>query len=808
MDAILVDHAFPELIRARAPALMQGRFDEVVAALAREVERSGPDGLARLKRLARGGAEAFEVDPWRIEVVLARASAGLRGKTTAPLLRATLPRLGLAEPSLELRVYAIARAWLEAAMAGREPPAELAAVRGGRLVGWYLSGEHEPKPARSPSEQRALAGSARVVCTMLEPFGLLTAASATARRAHAEALWAGVREHALDPFTAELDDGWEGAQDRLERARGLAAVAVRGDEVKTQAIELLAALAHAGPPLAPLAALGRWCADAMTAGLVGAVVAADRRLRSHTAAAARRLCSELPALLSRAPVSLSDAHPGFLFWRAVTLLARERSDAGAAADLGELAAAAAETGSLSRARAADLAALTAILGEPRALAFVTRLAVTTARHHQIPAARVWRHGLQGLAAASPIGALLERWWSSAEVGDVGADEAIHMTRLCAAGELSREAGAGACAAWWELPEQALFAGEDGPAIARLASRLSAPAPAAAGERRVCLSVDELAGRHGEAYLLIKAFGVEGGSVAALVDDDLFPRRFDQTRELQALRASLDALRRAAASGPPPVVRVAELREAVGALASRRFWSELERAVGDAGVELAVADPALPWELAPVGEALALTAPTFRRRGGPADRAAWRTPERLVVAIDPDDPAARDEAAAIRAAVTLPVEVVSSVAALRAALPDCQLLHFAGHQGPAHDGTPALWLGDGGLPLRELCDAVHDAPPSLLFLHGCSTLRASRVERDGGAEQLVFGALEPLLGTRVPVIAGTLWDVSPPDERFAATFYTELAGGAHPVAAMHAARRAVAASLAWAASWPAYVIASP
>lgn len=189
---------------------------------------------------------------------------------------------------------------------------------------------------------------------------------------------------------------------------------------------------------------------------------------------------------------------------------------------------------------------------------------------------------------------------------------------------------------------------------------------------------------------------------------------------------------------------------------------------------------------------------------PARGRAIRT---LLVLVDPNQPGASDEVERLCTSsetLGLSTTVAETLDAARDALArPWDAIHYAGHQGPTHDDSPALVLREGSLPILELVDRIEAEPPELLFLNACSTLVPTGLDRASG--HVDFGGLEPVIASSVPQILGTLWDVKPPDTRFVESFYGTLFTGASAIDALFEARRAVASSLAWAGTAPAYVL---
>lgn len=878
---------FAERAGELAALRIAGARDEIAAALA----EGGSAALAGLKRYVRelgreagtgagGGDEMRAPEPLLVEAALRAAGVDVRGLAGGALLATRMAERGLAEPVVELRAIEIARrvlSRLAEAPADREglSLAEVTGVPAGKIVAWYLTGLDAPSP--SDGEAWTVAGAASAVDDVLAPLGWLGSGTLASRRAVIGA-WAAAADRARaarggDPIEARFFELWREREADVRIARQALAAALRGGDgiarAEGAALGLVARLAaeEDGWP-AGAGGLAAFCASAQVVGLLSALPRRDHRLSAYSGAFAHRLVARLPRTLSGQPLSLLGAQVGFLFWRSIVLLVDERrrlSNTGS--DIASLLEAAAETGALTRAIADQVGRLVdlvegaagsgeggAAAGRERAVTFAMRLAFAASQKRGLAADRLFRDGVRRAVEVASGGAAAEvrRWWGPVSgAPEPGAAEVLEAVRRCAGRALAEGAGARDCARFWKVAARHLVSDAPGaPWIARVDGWLDravaaeaeaaasgagmesrrgelAASGAAAMSGRTCLAIQELEGRNGEIYLLVRLFGAAESGVTALLGDEHYPRPADASEDMEALAGALDELRTRAASGIATAADVGAVAGAIAALAPRRLWAELAEHVGRAGasVEISAASFGIPWELAPLPGArgedapLGLGAVALRRRGGSAvARRAGAGPVRsLLLFYDAEQPGALEEAAALQRLFRgegRSVRVVGSVEAFRALPADARFdaIHYAGHHGPGSDATPALALGDGRLPLRHLVDRFHDAPPQVLFLNACSTLRPSEQIATGdrrGSTHLVFGPLEALVRSTIPCLVGTLWDVSPPpDPLLVRTFYEALLRGESPASALLAARRAAAALPAWAASWPAYVIAAP
>lgn len=796
------------LFERQREALARAELGEVASAIASAIA-AGED-VGELKRFARGLAKdaSATIDPWRVELALARPEIGRRIVPLSPLRASTTPSLGLTEPETHLRMLELARRILAAIEAGaRELPAELEREDGAREAWWWLTGERAPEP-RSAIERRLAAMFATAADRALGPFGLLCSASRRDRKEKIAA-WAD-RERPSDPFERAFREAQEACEPWIERAVAIVVEMVRsrGDcrPELDRAATLLGEL-RAGE--SDEAGLARWCAAATALGILGAAPVETEALRRYRNRVAAQLCAELDA-----HVKSGLASRGFAFWQAFVVLVRDRAGDAALETLLETASAVRLTGGVAKRLARLLAMLSALGHEDAARSFALRSAYRTSRDAEKSAEAVWKDVLarcvKALAPSSAARTGLERWFGP-DQGTIDLEEALDATRRIAGPELD-DTSQRACAAFWDRPAQRAWRERHASSdrgVARIADALRASPPSREEPRadRLCLAIERFQGRHGEVYLKARVLGHDGRAVSVLLSDDTYDVAIDRRESLAAVRAALARLRGAAEMGRAPKSHVRALADAMGALASQRFWSELASMLAErrATLELPASDFDLPWEIVALGASpLAVTAPIVRPRG--ALRREPRVPERVLVLFDPTHPGAIDEVDRIEELFGDREVVIAERAAQLGELEGrFDVVHYAGHQGPASDATPSLALGDGRVSILALTDLLHAAPPDLLFLHACSTLAPTRKVE----EHTVYGALEPLLRSRVPAIVGTLWDVAPPEDRlFVRVFYRELLEHGDPARAIFAARVETSPHLAWASQWPAYVLIAP
>jgi len=354
--------------------------------------------------------------------------------------------------------------------------------------------------------------------------------------------------------------------------------------------------------------------------------------------------------------------------------------------------------------------------------------------------------------------------------------------------------------------------------------VASPPPAPAPQRvRLSLHISELLGRNGERFLAAKLFGVSSEGVSTLVEEDVYARPVDRSDALDELEQSLAGLRARASEGRLAGNDIRRAGEMIRSLLSRSFWDDLADELRLPGrvLEIHAHDASIPWELVPIASAaetvnLGTVAPMFRRRTAlqrPVPDTARRN---LLLLGDLGQPGAAREIAMLDGLWSAAfgrdsVQTIEHAAELRALeRPSFSLVHYAGHQGPARDGTPSIAFDDDSIPIAELVDRLHEHPPECLFLHACSTLSKSAASTEPGMPStFVFGALEPLVRSRIAHLIGTQWDVSPPsDAAFIRHFYESVVKGTSYLDALHSARIATADRDEWKPWWPAYVMLMP
>jgi hypothetical protein len=593
-----------------------------------------------------------------------------------------------------------------------------------------------------------------------------------------------------DPIEARFFELWREREADVRIARQALSAAVRGGDgiarAEGAALGLVARLAaeEDGWP-AGAGGLAAFCASAQVVGLLSALPRRDHRLSAYSGAFARRLVARLPRTLSGQPLSLLGAQVGFLFWRSIVLLVDERRRIpNTDSDVASVLEAAAETGALTRAigdqvgRLVDLVEGAAGSGEDgaaagreRAVTFAMRLAFAASQKRGLGADRLFRDGVRRAVEVASGGAAAEvrRWWGPVSgAPEPGAAEVLEAVRRCAGRALAEGAGARDCARFWKVAARHLVSDAPGaPWIARVDGWLDravaaeaeaaasgagmesrrgelAASGAAAMSGRTCLAIQELEGRNGEIYLLVRLFGAAESGVTALLGDEHYPRPADASEDMEALAGALDELRTRAASG---IATAADVGAVAGGESPRsrrggcgpswrstsgargRRWRSRRRASGSRGSSRRCRGRAgrtrrSGWAPSPCGGA-----------GGPRSRGE-RARGRCARCSCSTTRSSRARSRRRRALQRLfrgegrSVRVVGSVEAFRALPADARFdaIHYAGHHGPGSDATPALALGDGRLPLRHLVDRFHDAPPQVLFLNACSTLRRQRLAR--------------------------------------------------------------------------------
>jgi hypothetical protein len=278
---------------------------------------------------------------------------------------------------------------------------------------------------------------------------------------------------------------------------------------------------------------------------------------------------------------------------------------------------------------------------------------------------------------------------------------------------------------------------------------------------------------------------------------------DRRRELDEARLALTRLRRSAEMGRASRAELRTLRAKLRSLFSAELLERLEGWSTNASViEIAARERDLPWELLFSDETHAR--PTRRQRGVVAPRRALR---RILLLADPGYDGALDELDLVEGARAWEAasRATTSGEACDALRDSWDVVHYAGHQGPADDGTPGLQLADGRLPIAALIDEGFVDPPSLLFLHACSTFSSTRVTDSEQGAYVDYGAFELLESSRIPCVIGTLWDVNPPPDRaLVRAFYEGLDTHGGASVALASARASTASSGRWVTLSSAYV----
>ncbi|MBK8256601.1 MAG: CHAT domain-containing protein [Polyangiaceae bacterium] len=864
----------------RAERVRALHIGEVKSQLALELEKGGPAALADLKRFVRETArepERCEVDPLFVDAVLRGVSTDVRG---------VLPSLGkedkpsLHDPTLEMRVVAITRSVVNLLATSAEGASvdfsNLTRLPAGRVVLWYLTGQNAPAP--SDGEAWNVVGAALAADEVLGPLGILSPRSVEARRAQMR-VWSLAAERLSNARPTDAVEGvfWSEMERRkpdIALARRAFAFAFRGGDYTVQAegsaLGLLSRLSTEERQTGP-AGLANFCSAAQVVGLLALLPRRDHRLASYGSAFSSQLVNDLPMLLRSQPVSPAGAQVGFVFWRSVALLARELLRTNNLTDLTFLLAATAETGALTRAIADQVArvvdvvelevesAIGAEVRLARATRFLARLAFRALEQRNTSADRLYRDGLKRVGDAGRGAAAKEvaLWFEPKADPDLPAAPKVIQMATCLLGLPDGTSPADVAQRFQLVAPFPQMESPLAPKVVRLGEwvhkaaeqlgthrTIEKTAPSAAGGTaskpvgsgkvwfadRLSLTIEELEGRHGELYLLFRLFAASSHGIKALLDAEHYPRPADASDEMEEVHRAVDELRRRASGGLSGAGDIQAVQKALGALAPRRLWAQLGRALSDKARLLEISAPTfgIPWELCPIPPThpeaenkdlpIALHLPAVRRRSGDhVLREREPLPPAMLLLYDSEHPGALEEAAAIQRIVRDFGGKVTTVthASDLTHLPNdtnIQIVHYAGHQGPGSDATPALALGETRLALRQLLDFFHDRPPDLLFLNACSTLRPSEKVATGdrrGSTHLSFGPLDALLGSSIPCLAGTLWDILPPAEPlFVKAFYTAVFQGRSYPQAMFQARSAVANVPGWEACFPAYVLVAP
>lgn len=733
------------------------------------------------------------------------------------------------------RMWALARVYLESLASRGEmvERAQLAApianVDGAREVWWWLTGRDAPAP-RAPVEARIHALFAEATHRALGPLGWLAPETLASRL---DAITAWVR--LADEHERKARDGAEHLF--LDRMRDRTAwlddaVAARrasfGGDAKAYELArdgLLARL-DASPvgDSGPLD-LADWC---MQAAAIGITLGSEPRLPEGPGRrVVQRLVRTLPALVENAPIPLHSPVVELRIWQHAPSLVALRDRQGGREDVRTLLVALAESGAYSPGAAKRIARLLRGLTDREAgQAFALRLAWTSLRRRDLLRGS-WgsKSGLAALVKADcgdDIGRALHELFDpdSAPRAEALAHRSESLTRMLAGRELEPHE---APELFWSRSAQTeLLAGphDAGRKLSGslvLSEALTLRVLRERTERSLLLVMDEARGRHGERYVDGLLVGVDCGAIRVAARGGAYGVLLDESEGVRQLTESFAALRGQARLGQAARADIKPLRDELARMPSDAFWTAATPSLLQAGaaLELDVFDDGLPWELTPLrkpGDAattpLGVALRVFRRRGVPFDAPRpLHRPQCILFVHDPSHPGAKDECdllAEVAARAGVVVRRASSLESVRDAARDgaVDTLHFAGHQGPAHDTAPSLALAGAPLSLEDVASCFPRAP-ELVFLNACSTLAPSR-ETSAGTS---LGGLDAARASPFPCVVGTLYDIAPPDDVFVRTFYEALFSGAGAVSSLHAARISSAARAPWAAWWPAYVILS-
>lgn len=334
-------------------------------------------------------------------------------------------------------------------------------------------------------------------------------------------------------------------------------------------------------------------------------------------------------------------------------------------------------------------------------------------------------------------------------------------------------------------------------------------------RALLLLISHNLGGGSDEFVEIQVIRTEGSSLSQLASTAVWSRWHDRSQDLRTLRAKTEALGASVDSGGPITPdRLRRVMDALKTLVGEKFLKKLaEMATPGTRFEIAGALPELPWELLPVGSPpapLCLRAQVYRSPG-PDALPVGQGRNTLLLLEGNDHPSYKAEADALArfwsSAVGADRVLRATTAAAAMEIVSTRPLtavHFAGHQGPATDGTPGLSLRGGVLPIRLLCDQLMRAPPKLVFLNGCTT---AGVSQEAPNQSFSFGALDVLLGARLPAVVATLWNIRPPDTSLVTTLYSTWLRSGSVGQAVTAARLEVSPRDEWSATWPAYVVLS-
>jgi hypothetical protein len=733
------------------------------------------------------------------------------------------------------RMWALARVYLES-LASRgemveraELAADIANVDGAREVWWWLTGRDTPAP-RVPVEARVHALFAEATHRALGPLGWL-APETLASRLDAISGWVRLadeherksRDCAEHLFLDRMRDrtGW------LDEAVAARRASFGGDAKAYELARdgLLARLESSPMGESGPLDLADWCTQAAAIGI--ALGSEPRLVEGPGRRIVQRLVHTLPALVANAPIPLHSPVVELRIWQHAPSLIALRDRQGGREDVRTLLAALAESGAYSPGAAKRIARLLrGLTDREAALAFAVRLSWTSLRRRDLLRGS-WgsKSGLAALVKADcgdDVGRALRELFDpeSAPCAEALAHRSESLTRMLAGRELEPH---DAPEMFWSRSAQAalLSVPEDGgrkrAGSLVLAAALGLRVLRERTARSLLLVIDETRGRHGERYVGGLLVGVDRGAIRVAARGGAYGVLLDESEGLRHLADGFAALRDRARIGQAARADIKPLRDELARMPSDAFWTAATPALLQAGasLELDVFDDGLPWELAPLrrpGDTattpLGVALRVFRRRGAPFDapRAIHR-PRCISVVHDPSHPGAKEECdflAELAARAGILVRRASSLESVRDAARDgaVNTLHFAGHQGPAHDTAPSLALSGAPLSLEDVASCFPRAP-ELVFLNACSTLAPSRETSEG----TTLGGLDAARASPFPCVLGTLYDIAPPDDAFVRTFYEALFSGAGVISSLHAARIATAARAPWAAWWPAYVMLS-
>ena len=302
-------------------------------------------------------------------------------------------------------------------------------------------------------------------------------------------------------------------------------------------------------------------------------------------------------------------------------------------------------------------------------------------------------------------------------------------------------------------------------------------------------------------------------------------RWDEARVTSASQQLIDVLARGARARNLSRAALADLRtvgeELYLALFPPAIRDELAEVEGRALLlEMDERFVAIPWELAYDGRAFlcrrfdlgrAVLTPGPRRTAPPRELGRPARIWILCSDVHGDLPAVLDEGEAVlgvleeHRGVEARLASGKSLAEVRGALADYDLVHFVGHAEYVRtDPQASGWhLADGTLAARDLVDlAGGRRMPLVVFANACASAHETSWRGDDPGR--VFGMASAFLLAGVGHYLGTQWEIVDAQSRiFARAFYAELGRGRAIGAAVRRARDAVIvaegeSSLGWAA----------